>query len=65
MPGPCCLSVVIFVCTVRSCVPRLVLCPRRRRRRWCTFQVKLVYYAAHDTNLLYLAELLDLKWVCV
>eukprot|EP00752_Nemacystus_decipiens_P009618 g8594.t2 len=25
--------------------------------------VKLVYYAAHDTNLLYLAELLDLKWV--
>lgn len=27
------------------------------------FQVKLVYYAAHDTNLLYLAELLDLKWV--
>lgn len=26
-------------------------------------QVKLVYYAAHDTNLLYVAELLDLKWV--
>lgn len=26
-------------------------------------QVKMVYYAAHDTNLLYLAELLDLKWV--
>ncbi|CAM9167552.1 unnamed protein product [Ascophyllum nodosum] len=25
--------------------------------------VKLVYYAAHDTNLLYVAELLDLKWV--
>eukprot|EP00904_Undaria_pinnatifida_P007161 jgi/Undpi1/3575/HiC_scaffold_16.g06947.m1 len=25
--------------------------------------VKMVYYAAHDTNLLYLAELLDLKWV--
>ncbi|CAN0345617.1 unnamed protein product, partial [Laminaria digitata] len=23
----------------------------------------MVYYAAHDTNLLYLAELLDLKWV--
>ncbi|CBJ33016.1 PhyA2 [Ectocarpus siliculosus] len=28
-----------------------------------TPDVKLVYYAAHDTNLLYLAELLDLKWV--
>lgn len=26
-------------------------------------QVKMVYYAAHDTNLLYVAELLDLKWV--
>ncbi|CAM9585703.1 unnamed protein product, partial [Discosporangium mesarthrocarpum] len=26
-------------------------------------KTKLVYYAAHDTNLLYLAELLDLKWV--
>ena len=24
---------------------------------------KLVYYAAHDTNLLYLAELLGLKWL--
>ena len=24
---------------------------------------RLVYYAAHDTNLLYLAELLDLKWL--
>lgn len=31
--------------------------------RCCVSQVKLVYYAAHDTNLLYLAELLDLKWV--
>ena len=24
---------------------------------------RLVYYAAHDTNLLYLAELLGLKWL--
>ena len=33
---------------------------RANAQNW---QVKLVYYAAHDTNLLYVAELLDLKWV--